>query len=98
AFAQLGTHDVVLGPVYDGGYYLIGVRGGHDVLGGIAMSTATVLEQIVARCHALGLSVGRGETTFDVDDQADLLHLLAELERGPAGPATRAAIDELGLA
>ena len=51
AFRQLDRHDLVFGPVTDGGYYLIGMRGWCDVLQGIPMSTGTVLQDIVARAE-----------------------------------------------
>jgi rSAM/selenodomain-associated transferase 1 len=97
AFRQLERHDVVLGPVEDGGYYLIGMRAPHDVLAGIAMSTATVAEQIATRCRMSGLSLGLVETTFDVDEVGDLPRLAEELERRPDCPATRAAVASLAL-
>src|SRR5215211_3595541 len=39
AFAALLDHDVAIGRTLDGGYYLIGMRGFHDVLHGVPMST-----------------------------------------------------------
>ncbi|MGI8650803.1 MAG: DUF2064 domain-containing protein [Rubrobacter sp.] len=33
-FRELRRHDLVFGPTYDGGYYLIGMRGFEDVLRG----------------------------------------------------------------
>ena len=50
AFATLVEHDVAMGRTHDGGYYLIGMRGCHDVLTGVPMSTATAAD---ALAHAL---------------------------------------------
>lgn len=97
AFRLLESHNVVLGPVFDGGYYLIGMNGPHDVLDGIPMSTATVFEQIVERCRRLGLTVGLVEATFDVDGADDLRRLAEELARRDDCPATVAAVRALGL-
>jgi rSAM/selenodomain-associated transferase 1 len=97
AFAQLGRHDVVLGPVHDGGYYLLGMNGWHDVLDGVAMSTGSVAEEIVARARLGGLSVGRVEPTFDVDEAEDLARLAAEAERRDDLAATRAALTGLAV-
>ena len=94
AFAQLERHDVVLGPVHDGGYYLVGMNAPHDVLAGVQMSTATVAEEIAARCAALGLSLGKVDATFDVDEVADLHALASALD---SCPATREAIQSLAL-
>jgi len=91
AFRALDRHEVVVGPTYDGGYYLIGLRGWHDVLHGIPMSTRTVLDDIAARAEASGLSVGRVETMFDVDEAADLQRLWSILDARADLPATRAA-------
>lgn len=67
AFQALEDHDLVLGPTYDGGYALIGVRGGHDVLDGIEMSRSDVVDRIRARAHALNLRTAMLPATFDVD-------------------------------
>ena len=95
AFRQLDRHNLVLGPVLDGGYYLIGMRGWHDVLGGIAMSTDTVLRDITARARMLGLSVGWVAPTFDIDEVGDLRHLRRLLPHRPDLAATRAALATL---
>jgi glycosyltransferase A (GT-A) superfamily protein (DUF2064 family) len=99
AFATLGTHEVALGRTYDGGYYLIGMRGYHDILAGVPMSTITAADALVARAAEQGLSVAELPETFDVDEQSDLRHLRDELAPdGVAAPATWAALHQLGLA
>ena len=100
AFRELDRHDLVVGPTYDGGYYLIGMRIGKglcDVFGGVPMSTGTVLGDVVARAGSLGLSVGWVETTFDVDEVEDLQHLRKLVQHRPDLAATRAALARLGL-
>ena len=97
AFRLLEGHDLVLGPVVDGGYYLIGMRGWHDVLGGISMSTATVTRQIADRAAARGLSVGWCEPIFDVDEADDLPQLCRVAQARDDLPATRAALAACGL-
>ena len=97
AFRALEEHELVFGPTHDGGYYLIGMRGWHDVLHNIPMSTNTVLDDIAARAHASGLSVGWVETTFDVDEAEDLDHLRGLVTRHADLAATRAALEEFGL-
>ncbi len=92
AFALLEQHDLVLGPVDDGGYYLVGMRGPWPVLGGVPMSTRTVLAEIVARAEQLGLSVALVEPTFDVDEAEDLERLAALAAQREDLSATRAAL------
>ncbi len=96
AFALLDRHDVVLGPVVDGGYYLLGVRGGHDVLDDVRMSTRTVFADIIHRARRLGLAVGTLPATFDVDVADDLVRLRDVADNRPDLPATRAALGALG--
>ena len=81
AFDRLEDHDVVLGPVHDGGYCLLGMRGYHDLLRGLAMSTPDVLEAIRHRAAARGLSVALLPETFDVDEVADLAALAAACQQ-----------------
>ena len=97
AFHLLDQHDVVVGPVYDGGYYLLGMRGWHDILHNIPMSTAAVVQDITTRSHALGLSVEQVEPTFDVDEVDDLEHLQRLAFARDDLPATRAALVRLEL-
>jgi len=97
AFRSLDSDDLVFGPTFDGGYYLIGMRGYHDVLEGMPMSVGTELEGITARARLADLSVGLLETTFDVDVVEDLQRLRPlALERADLR-ATREALESLGL-
>lgn len=99
AFAALEKRDVVLGRVLDGGYYLVGVTGDHDVLSGVPMSTADAASALVERATALGLGVTELPPTFDVDEADDLDRLWAALApTGNRAPATWAALHRLGLA
>lgn len=97
AFRALDRHDIVFGPVADGGYYLIGMRGWHDILHGIPMSTGTVLQDLIARVDQANLTVGLVETMFDIDEIGDL----AELHRLAAARddlrATRTALALIGV-
>lgn len=96
AFRLLKRKDLVLGPTYDGGYYLIGMSRPHDVFEG-PMSTGSELDNMMARADHLGLSIGLLEATFDVDVADDLRHLMQPaLERSDLA-ATRAALESLGL-
>ena len=98
AFDALERADVVIGPVFDGGYYLIGVRGPHDVLTGVPMSTCDAATGIRERARGLGLSVAMLPATFDIDVAADLDHLRRLLFEEPAAaPATYDAMVRLGL-
>ncbi len=97
AFDELDRHDLVFGPTYDGGYYLIGMRGYHDVLHNVEMGTDTVMDEISARAERTGLSVGSVETTFDVDEIEDLEHLRRLVATRPDLAATRAVLETLGL-
>ncbi|MGH2551774.1 MAG: TIGR04282 family arsenosugar biosynthesis glycosyltransferase [Thermomicrobiales bacterium] len=98
AFAALEISDVVVGRVHDGGYYLIGVRGFHDVLSGVPMSTTNAAEALVARALSMGLRIARVEPTFDVDVEEDLPLLTELLQHEPeAAPATLRALCALGL-
>jgi rSAM/selenodomain-associated transferase 2/rSAM/selenodomain-associated transferase 1 len=73
AFDALETHDVVIGPATDGGYYLIGMtRTRPELFDGIPWSTARVLDLTLERAEAAGLSVARLEPRTDVDTLDDV--------------------------
>jgi rSAM/selenodomain-associated transferase 1 len=95
AFDALDRNELVFGPTHDGGYYLIGMRALHDVLSGVRMSTGTVLDELIGRAEARGLSVGLVETLFDVDEAADLAQLARLAEAREDLPATRAALAQV---
>jgi glycosyltransferase A (GT-A) superfamily protein (DUF2064 family) len=98
AFAALVDHDVAMGRTLDGGYYLIGMRGFHDVLSGVPMSMVTAAEALAARIGSLGLRLAELPVTFDVDEEQDLEHLRRALAPdGACAPATWAALRRLGL-
>jgi rSAM/selenodomain-associated transferase 1 len=74
AFAQLTTHDAVIGPSTDGGYYLLGMNQLHPTLfENKAWSTAEVREATVQDLDRLGLQWFELPTLTDVDEEADLL-------------------------
>jgi len=84
AATALGENaDVALGPVTDGGYYLIGLRRpAGDLFTGIPWSTPDVLAATRARAAALGLRQHLLPASFDVDGPEDLALLAAVLARG----------------
>ncbi|GIE30456.1 hypothetical protein Ait01nite_035010 [Actinoplanes italicus] len=73
AARMLATHDAVLGPADDGGWWALGLRDpGHaTVLRTIETSTATTGRQTLAALRGRGLRVGLLERLRDVDTAAD---------------------------
>jgi glycosyltransferase A (GT-A) superfamily protein (DUF2064 family) len=99
AVAALADHNVAMGRTLDGGYYLIGMRGFHDVLTGVPMSTVSAADALAARARDLGLQLAELPVTFDIDEERDLDHLRrAVAPDGACAPATWAALRRLGLA
>jgi glycosyltransferase A (GT-A) superfamily protein (DUF2064 family) len=47
AFSKLENHDVVIGPTYDGGYYLLGMKLLHEPFFKIKLSTDTVFSDTI---------------------------------------------------
>jgi rSAM/selenodomain-associated transferase 1 len=73
AFAQLATHDLVVGPAADGGYYLIGMNELHtNLFANKQWSTDSVLSATLADAENLGLRVAQLPTLADVDSGSDL--------------------------
>jgi rSAM/selenodomain-associated transferase 1 len=90
AFRALRTHDVVLGPSLDGGYYLIGLSTPQPALfRAIPWSTRGVLRVTEERAQALALSVGRLPPLRDVDRARDAraMGLLTAARRSATGRA-----------
>jgi rSAM/selenodomain-associated transferase 1 len=99
AFETLAAHDVVVGPTYDGGYYLIGAKAFHPTLFARAgMGTSSALERLLSRARALELSVGFAAPFYDIDVVDDLTRLAEELRLAPArAPSTAAWLKEWEL-
>src|SRR5713101_6948974 len=79
AFEILATHDVVVGPTHDGGYYLVGAKAAHPTLfENDGMGTRSALDRLLSRTKALELSTGFTEQFYDIDVASDLMLLERE--------------------
>lgn len=73
AFKALDSHDVVLGPAEDGGYYLLGMTHFIPTLfEEIAWSEATVFEQTIHKLKSLSKTYHLLPILNDIDDIEDL--------------------------
>jgi rSAM/selenodomain-associated transferase 1 len=99
SFSGLDRADVTLGPGHDGGYYLIGMKRLHaELFQGIDWSTERVLQQTLAACQRLELTVHRLAEWYDVDVEADLDRLRRDLAQDPAAaPSTWAFLRQQDL-
>ena len=98
AFEALVAHDLVIGPTYDGGYYLVGANGVHPSLFiRDGMGTGSALENLLSQARVLELSAGFTDPFYDIDVADDLIQLAAELEDFPAkAPRTAFWLKEWG--
>jgi uncharacterized protein len=96
AFEILSTHDVVVGPTHDGGYFLVGAKASHPMLfENDGLGTRSALERLLSRTKALELSTGFTESFYDIDVADDLIQLARELRLAPAkAPRTAAWFGE----
>ncbi len=96
AFRLLETHDAVIGPAADGGFYLLGLRAPiPGVFDGLEWSTATVFERTVANIKAAGHTCAVLREWQDIDDSRSLADLSERLRGGDSAPATRAVLATL---
>ncbi|MFT5206703.1 MAG: rSAM/selenodomain-associated transferase 1 [Candidatus Omnitrophota bacterium] len=79
AFGALKSHDMVLGPTHDGGYYLIGLRRKpnadellRSVFTGVEWSTSRTLEQTVSGANRAHLSHKLLTKLSDIDELKDI--------------------------
>jgi rSAM/selenodomain-associated transferase 1 len=100
AFEMLATHDLVVGPTEDGGYYLVGAKASHPALfARDGMGTSSALERLLSRARALELSVGFSDPFYDIDVAEDLTRLVADLRLDPMrAPRTARWLTEWELA
>jgi rSAM/selenodomain-associated transferase 1 len=73
AIDGLDNSDVVIGPCYDGGYYLIGMKELHkELFTGISWGTDCVYRQTLDSAKSNGLIILQMPILIDVDTEADL--------------------------
>ena len=78
AFNALGDHDVVIGPSYDGGYWLIGMKRGarsmpKSIFQNVRWSTSNALSDTLKNLE--GLKVKQILKLQDIDNVEDLMKL-----------------------
>jgi rSAM/selenodomain-associated transferase 1 len=74
AFEQLRTHDAVVGPAVDGGYYLLGMNHLHsEVFKNKSWSQSTVCVDTILDFDNLKLKYSKLEILSDIDEESDLL-------------------------
>ncbi|MBW3598357.1 MAG: TIGR04282 family arsenosugar biosynthesis glycosyltransferase [Planctomycetes bacterium] len=82
AFEQLKSHEVVVGPSPDGGYYLVGIGGRiPPIFDDVTWSTSHVWTQTTSRLNDAGAPYAVLPEWYDVDDERDLQRLAHELDR-----------------
>jgi rSAM/selenodomain-associated transferase 1 len=99
AFDRLVNNDVVIGPAYDGGYYILGLRERWDVLEKVSMSTNHVADDIIHHCRAAQLSVSILDKMLDIDTGDDLVMFMhfARAQIGILCPHTLLVLKSLEL-
>lgn len=79
ALVLLTTHDLVLGPAHDGGYYLVGLtRAIPELFANIPWSTDQVFAWTKQKAQALGVKAALLPEWRDIDTVEDLHSLIAE--------------------
>ena len=72
AFDALDNNDIVIGPTFDGGYYMIGMKSLHSHLfRDITWSTELVYQTTIDRIKNLGLIFTNGPQLSDIDYAED---------------------------
>lgn len=72
SFKELDTHDVVLGPAMDGGYYLLGCKNLYSsIFENIQWSTPFVLEQTIENIKTASLTYSLLAPLTDIDTEED---------------------------
>jgi len=80
AFNALTHANVVLGPTFDGGYYLVGMAGQfHDIFSDITFSTESVLEETLSLAKRNGISCNCLDRLNDIDEIDDLKQYIRQL-------------------
>jgi uncharacterized protein len=97
ASKTLLDYDIVLKPAVDGGVVLMASRQHWPALGGLPWSTARLGPDLADCCRAAGQSIAELARSFDVDEEDDVVRLIAALktDRRPARRALHLLACEL---
>ncbi|HII72557.1 TPA: glycosyltransferase [Candidatus Woesearchaeota archaeon] len=96
AFNALDFYDVVIGPVDDGGYYLIGMKKPYDIFNNLPFGTDKLLEEQVKVLKQKKRTFVLLEKLPDVDDVDELKALKKRLKRADA-PKTYDLVEKLDI-
>lgn len=82
AFEILREKDIVLGPSYDGGYYLVGMKKPNNSIFNISKRRggSSVLESTIDVANNQRLSIGLAPKYSDIDTKGDLLEFMDRYE------------------
>ena len=73
AFTELNSNDVVLGPAFDGGYYLIGLKAPHKaIFENIEWSSSSVFRKTLEKAKKSKKKIAVLKPWYDVDRPEDL--------------------------
>jgi len=93
AFDALASHDLVVGPSDDGGYYLVGATVSRpELFDPPAMGTSSARDALIARARRLGLSIWMADEHYDIDLPDDVERVARELADRPARAPRTAAL------
>lgn len=96
AVNALDLYDVVLGPVEDGGFYLLGMKQFHDVFENMPFGTEQLLEETEAKLKEKKLTFVLMDTLADVDTVDELKRMKDILKKDEA-PKTYDVIHDIEL-
>ena len=93
--ALLQTHDVVLAPTEDGGYWLVGLKQPCSLIfAHPCYGTAKAFDAAQKGCEQANLRLAVGPKLWDIDEIGDLRYYMAH--PGREMPHTQSLIDRLG--
>jgi len=84
AFKLLDNNDICLGPTFDGGYYLIGMKKLYKNLfdNKLKWGKKSVLEGTIDIANSMELSVGLAAKHMDIDTKEDIFRLKERMDKG----------------
>lgn len=101
AFDSLASHDLVLGPAFERGYWLVGLsKPAPELFAGVAWDGEHVFAQTLGAASRAGLRVRSLEGRMDLVTPADLVLLVATAAASPGsvfGANASSALRRLGM-